>query len=340
MNKKTIILVSALVAVVLLYVFLNRNIANTLNGNDRNFEFASTEKIDKIFIVNKSSKQHITLTRNEDKTWMVNDVYKANISQVDLILTTLRKMRIKRPVSKNEKNNAVKDLATRGSKVEIYENGKLSKVFYVGGNTSDETGTYFFMENGNEPYVCHIPGMKAYIGARFFTDVVAWRSKSVFANKEEEIRNVSVQWQAQPEKSFVINNDSKEPVLVSGSKTYKNNTEVNLNKIRAYLKLWENLSFEGFPIDLDPHKIDSISKTPPLVTLTLTDKKGQVTTLVIHKKGIKEDSGKQLDREGNQLQFDVESYYAFINGNKKEIVQIQDYIFGKVLKYNSDFSLK
>ena len=121
---------------------------------------------------------------------------------------------------------------------------------------------------------------------------------------------------------------------------FANNKDINLNNVKSYLKLWENLSFEGFPIDLDVNKIDSISKTIPLLTLRLTDKKGKITILRIHKKGIKPDSNIQMDQEGNPLQFDIENFYAFINDNNKEVVQIQDFIFGKVMKTTSDFILK
>ncbi len=340
MNKKTIILITVLALVIGLYFFLNRNITNTLAGNERNFEFASTDKIDKVFLSNRGTKKYVTLTKQGDKSWIANDTFKVNTAQIDLLFSTLKKMRVKRPVSKEEKDRVVKNMAFNATKVEIYENGKLSKVFYVGGNTQDEMGSYFYMEGGKEPYVCHIPGLNAYLNSRFFTDLVAWRSKSIFSSKEEEIKTIEINWTEQPEKSFTIHNEQKEPMLVLQNKTYKNNEEVNLNKIKSYLKLWENLSFEGFPIDLDAHKIDSIAHTKPILTIRLTDKKNQVTTLAIHKKGIKPDSDIQFDQQGNPLEFDIETFYAFINGNKKEVVQIQDYIFGKVMKYNTDFLLK
>lgn len=339
MNKKTIILIAAIGLVIGLYFFLNRNITNTLTGSDRDFEFKTTDKIDKIFLSSRGTKQHVTLTK-QDTNWIVDGQYKVNIHQINFLFSTLKKMRVKRPISKHEKNTVVRDMALKATKVEIYENGKISKVFYVGLNTQDEMGTYFFMEKGEEPYVCYIPGEDSYLNSRFFTDVVAWRSKTIFSSKEENIKTVQVDWQGMPAQSFVIDNSLKEPVLISAGKTFANNSEANLNKIRSYLKLWENLSFEGFPIDLEPEDIDSISKTTPILTLTLTEKKGQVVKLTIHKKGIKRDSNIQFDEAGNPLQFDIETYYAFINDNKKEIVQIQDYLFGKVMKTTADFLMK
>jgi hypothetical protein len=110
--------------------------------------------------------------------------------------------------------------------------------------------------------------------------------------------------------------------------------------LKTYLKLWENLSFEGFPIDLDAQKVDSIYNTNPLLVIKVWDKKDKLYSLRIYKKGIKRDSNIQFDNEGNPLKFDIETFYAFINENAKEVVQIQDYIFGKVMKQRADFLIK
>jgi hypothetical protein len=53
-----------------------------------------------------------------------------------------------------------------------------------------------------------------------------------------------------------------------------------------------------------------------------------------------EDTNIQFDRQGNPLEYDIENFYAFINNNNKEVVQIQDYVFGKVMKTNRDFLIK
>ena len=340
MNKKTIFLLSAILAVILVFFLLKRNNCNTLTGNDHDFSFKSTDKIDKIFIANKLTGKYVILTKQDSTHWILNDTFNVNIHQIISLLDVFKKLQIKRPVSNKEINIVKKDIAVSGTKVEIYENGSLSKVYYVGTNTHDEMGTYFLMDKAEEPYVCHIPGFNGYIGAKYHYQPVAWRSKDIFRSKDSEIKNLNVEWYGAPQNSFTINCDGSEPTFSSNNKLFANNKDINLNNVKSYLKLWENLSFEGFPIDLDVNKIDSISKTIPLLTLRLTDKKGKITILRIHKKGIKPDSNIQMDQEGNPLQFDIENFYAFINDNNKEVVQIQDFIFGKVMKTTSDFILK
>jgi hypothetical protein len=340
MNKKTIFLITAIVLVLAVFYFLNRDTSKTLNNGDSNFEMSSTQKIDKIFLSNKGNDLYVTLKKIDSTHWTVNDSFKANIYNIELLFEGLRKIRIKRPVAKNEMNMVKKELALNGTKVEIYEKGSLSKVYYVGGNSTSELGTFFYMEGAKEPYLVHIPGFNGYPGARYFIQTKAWRDKTIFGNEPQQIKTIDVKWHDNPNNSFVIDNSGLEPILKSGEKTYTNNVDINLNSIKTYLKFWKNLSFEGFPIDLNPHKIDSISKTQPLLTLSLTDKDGKTTTLRIHKKGIKRDSNIQFDDEGNPLEFDIETFYAFINNNNKEVVQIQDFVFGKVMKTTSDFFIK
>lgn len=340
MNKKTILILGSIIAIFLLFFFLRRNNGNTLSNDEREFEFKSTEKIDKVFLSNKFTKEYVLLTKKDKDNWTVNDSFTASNYQIEILFDGLKKIRVKRPVSKHEINPVKKDLALNGTKVEIYENGNLSKVFYVGGNTSDEMGTYFMMENGEEPYVCHIPGFNGFLNARFFTQKDGWRSKNIFALKDSEIKKIEINWFENSKSSFSIDNSGAEPLLYSENLLLKNNIEVNLNHLKTYLKLWENLSFEGFPIDLDAKKIDSIYKTNPLLVIKVWDKKDKLSSLRIYKKGIKRDSNIQFDDQGNPLQFDIESFYAFINENRKEVVQIQDYIFGKVMKQSSDFLIK
>ncbi len=340
MNKKTIFLLAALLGVIAVFFLLRRNNGNTLTGNDHDFGFKSTDKIDKIFISNKLTGKYVILTKQDTATWLLNDTFNVNIHQVNSLLDVFKKLQIKRPVSNKEINIVKKDIAISGTKVEVYENGSLSKVYYVGNNTHDEMGTYFLMDKAEEPYVCHIPGFNGYIGAKYHYQPVAWRSKDIFRARDTEIKTLQVDWFAQAQNSFVINNEGATPVFSSNNKVFVNNKDINLNIVKSYLKLWENLSFEGFPVDLNAHKIDSIAKTTPLLTLTLTDKKGKITKLRIHKKGIKRDSNIQMDEQGNPLQFDIENFYAFINDNNKEVVQIQDYVFGKVMKTTADFILK
>lgn len=339
MNKKTIILLASLILVIAVFFFLNKKNISTLKNKDNNFQFDNTNAISKVFLSNKKYPKNHVLLSKKNKQWLVNNEFEASDVKIEILLETLRKVRVKKPVSKNYLSFVLKDLAANGTKVEIYENNSLSKVFYVGINSADEMGTYFYMEKGEEPYICHIPGFQGFLNSRFLTDVNAWRSLNIFACKEENIKEIEVQWTDVPKNSFKINNSGNAPEISQNGKVLENNKAINLNKLKSYLKLWENLSFEGFPINLKSKDIDSIYKTQAFLTLILTEKTGKTTSLKVHRKGIFEDTNILFDKEGNPLTYDIENFYGFINNNNKEVVQIQDFVFGKVMKTIHDFKL-
>jgi|SRR5690606_19132266 len=340
MNKKTLLLIIALIAVLAAYFLLDKKAHDTFSSSENEFAITDTEDIDQIFLSNKETGEFVLLKKIDSTTWTLHDSLPVNYNQIKLLFETFRKIRVKRPVTKEEKDLVMKDIAHRGTKVEIYEGGnKPSMVYYVGRNGLQDLGSFFYMENAKEPYLIEIPGFNGYPGERYHTEDVAWRSKSIFKSKDKEIESIQVTWIGEPESSFTIDNKGQDPVLISQGKTFKNNQEVNLNHIKTYLKLWSNLSFEGFPIDLNPHKIDSISKTQPILVLELKRKDGKVKKLSIHKKGIKRDSNIQFADDGTPLEFDIETFYAFIDNRTYEVVQIQDFVFGKVMKKTNAFKL-
>ena len=331
MQKKTkyLLLFIALIVSVF-FVLYNKNIS-TLSSNEKDFGYKNTNNIDKIFITNRANKEYVTVTKKDNKTWMVNDKYEANWSQIDIVLSTLKTMQVKKPVGKLELESVKQNLSTNGTKVEIYENGIISKTFYVGGNTSDETGTYFYMEGAKEPYVCHIPGFTGYLSTRFFTNLNAWRSRNVFKTKAENIATIKINWLEQPQQSYEIINKDKLPQLISNGTILENNTEVNANKLKAYLDCWENLSYAGI-MEYSPKTVDSIAQSKPFLIINLTDIDNKTTSLTLYKMAVGERSHNKMDDNGNPLDFETQNFYALVGNNRTELVQIQDFVFGKVMK--------
>ena len=88
---------------------------------------------------------------NENKVWMIeNPNYKANMSNINLIMETFYRIQIKQPVSKNAEKNVIKRLAVSNKRVDIYDKeNKLIKTWYVGSPTPDHLGTHMLLkQNG------------------------------------------------------------------------------------------------------------------------------------------------------------------------------------------------
>ena len=78
--------------------------------------------------------------------------------------------------------------------------------------------------------------------------------------------------------------------------------------------------------------IDSITQTPVLFELLITDSSGEKHLLEAFYKKAKK--GK-TDNKGTPLEHDVDAFFALIN--KKDFVIIQHYVFDKILLSPNDF---
>lgn len=338
-NKKYLVSIGLLVLVIGTYFLLRKNTGSTLDASETAFAIENTEKIDKIFLRSRYHNASAILEKNSEGIWRVNDKYEADGAKVNMLLTSAREMRVKYPVGQDFWDQVIRNLSSKGTKVELYSKGKLLKTYYVGGPTPDHQGTFVWMENAKKPYVVHIEGFRGYLTPRFFVSERDWRSKIIFAYAAEDIEWVKVEWMEDPTQSFTLYNKEEGPEL-TGFTPKGGKKNLNENLLRSYLNYFERLAYEGFPIDMREKDIDSVyTKTQPFFVLSVKPKNKEVQKLQFHHKGLKRNSYQQLDMEGVKLPYEIDSYYAFFNDNGKELLQVQDFVFGKVLKKGADFLL-
>jgi hypothetical protein len=221
-------------------------------------------------------------------------------------------------------------MASENKKVEIYDkDGELLKSYIVGGPTLDSKGTYMLMEGSSTPFVVTIPGFQGVVDTRYETDEEKIRSTSIFRLRMNELADVSVQYTGKPDSSFSIRVISADSFEVSNGKgiTLAGPT-VNKEHVMQYLRYFEFVNCEAFQNSLD--KKDSILKTTPFCTFIVTDRQGQQHGVTCYHMP-RNLTSEQFDKKGNELQFDIDHYFATIN-NGKDFVIIQQFHFGKLFK--------
>ena len=180
--KKTNLIILALFAIggsIAAWYLTTKEDAN-LEGYDFHFAIKDTSNIGKIFLADRFGKT-TTLTRQNSVNWLVSGKYPVQADMIKNLLETLSQVELKFRLPRNAVKSVVQDMATEGIKVEVYDRkGKPVRVFYVGGSTSDDRGTFMMMENSNEPYVMHISGHQTVLRPRFLTAAQDWRERFVF----------------------------------------------------------------------------------------------------------------------------------------------------------------
>jgi hypothetical protein len=193
MSKRTIFLLAGLLILGVLAWFatVKRNANTSVDELDVMFAVRDTSSINKIFVADKDGSRYL-LDRTSRTTWTINKNIVASPILVNALLEVVRDVDMKRPCTAAERTEVVKHLAAEHKKVEIYANNELVRSYYVGGSTVDHLGTYFMLTDGQNPYVCHIPGFEGYLDVRYDVDTVGWKSPKIFFGTSKSIKAVTL----------------------------------------------------------------------------------------------------------------------------------------------------
>lgn len=323
-----------LVLAIIILPLVDKNFRSSMKPEMKDFAVKHTESVNKIFMASKSGAK-VLLEKNKDGKWTVNGKYEASAPKINLLLNeTLPYLKVKNPIPKEGVESVKKLMAAGATKVEIYHDDELTKVFYVGGNTADELGTYMYLEGSSVPFVVSIPGFHGYVSSRFPINERHWRNTNIFNTDILQLAEVKVTYPADKQQSFVITKRDKKLEIVSQSPSYGTSMKVNEAFLKQYTAIFTSLTFEGFFEGLANSLADSVvrSAPSPFARIEVKDLKGKSTSLDIYLKPVSTESKAQVDEKGQPIPYDLDRYYAVINGEKSEIVSVQSYVFKNVLQ--------
>jgi Domain of unknown function (DUF4340) len=312
----------------LTYWLINRHPWSTFKGDLKEFSIKDTSAITKMFFADKKGNK-VLLQKNEQHVWMIDNKFIADPDKINTLLSTMHDVEVRNPITEAEHNNVISILATQAIKAEFYQGDKLIKTIYVGSSTPDQVGTYMLIEGAEKPYITHIPGFVGYLTPRFISKQKLWKSKQIFNLSASEIKSVSVQYPMNMNQSFTIENGIT-PILKSS------NTTLNADEkfLKYYLGSFRNLFFEGY-IESSQAEKDSVHQITPFCIIQVTKSSGEKISLQVNIKAIDSHTKQQYDEKGNVMAYDTEKYFAFINDDK-DMVLIQEYVFGKLFKTLDD----
>jgi hypothetical protein len=315
-NKKNIVLLAILLVLIVAayFAFQKSKQKISIQVNEKEFTVSDTASITKIFISTKDGKN--TLLERNGSEWLLNKKYKVRKELLDEILYTFNAIRIQKTVNANARNNVIKEIATQGIKVEIYIQDKLNKVFYIGGPTLDNIGTYFIMEGSEDPYVVHIPTFNGYLSSRFDLKETDIRSKMVFGSSSNSIKEIEITHFSNPNENLKLIDDVS-VVNINGI------TEPDTATLNRIMNSFSNITLENFVDDKNNRLADSLSVITPTHEIKVTDMNAAFSNSIII-----------FENTDN-----VDRMFALL-GTNKEVVTIQRGQFAPLLFKKSDFIRK
>ncbi|MBA3705331.1 MAG: DUF4340 domain-containing protein, partial [Bacteroidetes bacterium] len=270
-NRVAIILIILLGS--LSFWFITNKRKGTIKQNLKDFAVADTASINKIFLADKKGNT-ITLERKAPGQWTVNEKYIAREDVIQTLLKTIKKIDVKEPVGKNAQDNVVKRLAAKAVRCEIYQNDELTKAYYVGTETHDQTGTYMIlidlktMQPAEKPFITYIPGFEGYLTTRYLTDEISWRDRTIFQYNPNDIKSIKMEVPFKPEYSYQINvkgNNDYECKMLKGNKLLN---DMDTLSVKQYLSYFQHIIFESYELEMKQNQRDSVLKSKPINILT------------------------------------------------------------------------
>jgi hypothetical protein len=342
MRKNRNVFIVVIVLAIIAAIFILTTNTSTFKRSQSDFAVNDTSNITMIFMSDKNNNT-LKMTRQlPGYNWIINDKYPGHKFNINMLLETMLNIQVKEPVPMAARNNMIRELSVNAVKVEIYQwvyridlfgirlfpHEKLTKVYYVGGATQNNRGTFMLMQDSPDPFITYLPGLRGFVSPRYMPIEKYWRDYTVFKKKVDEIASVRVEFPAVPEQSFLIINKHDDNIELVSLIDNKKIINYDKFKILNFLSAFRNLNFEALLNDMDQNIKDSILSSQPFTVITLTDTKGISNTIkTFHKK-----SGyDETDYNGKPLAYDLDRAYALVNDGK-DFTLIQFFVFDKILK--------
>jgi hypothetical protein len=310
---------------------LKQNGSSTVPKEMRDFAVADTASITRIFLADKANHQ-VTLTKLKAGEWRVNGKWKARNDGIRNLLFVIKNVSVKSMVGVNAVENVIKSLASGATKIEIYKDDKLIKVYYVGGATQDDEGTYMLLSdpdtklNSSRPFVMAVEGQHRYLTPVYVTNESEWRDRTAFSFNPPDIRSVKLDFIQAKGKSFEITQPAANTFKLRSLKDNVEQSHFDTLAVKQYLTYCQAQGFESFLDDMKKAKRDSLLSSSPLYVLSIADKNNKTTEMKFY--GM-EPLRQEFDEKGKPEKYDLDHMYALINS--QELVVTQYYTFGKLL---------
>jgi hypothetical protein len=329
--KKNVILFGILVLVIgtaLFFYFKDQN--SSIKDNPfTQFAIEDTSSVTKIFIADHDGNTALLERSSNSRLWDLNKKYKAREDAIVNLLQVINRVRVRGNVASTARDNMMKIIATSGKKVEIYTNGSNTpdKIYYIGPNTADHTGTIMLLEipsegKSAEPYICHMEGFTGFLNPRFFAQEMEWRYTGIFDFPKLEISKIEVQHSV-PDWSFEINYQGGNRIQLSH--LGQNIPQFDTAMVKDFLLHFKKVHLESYRTFLKPTVEDSIRHSPPVVRLVVTDNKKIKRTLSLYLKKGKEGT---VDANGKLTPWDPE--YLWGTNDKGELGLAQRYVMDPI----------
>ncbi len=332
----------------------------TINGQKRlgkteriKFAIADTGAVDKI-VITKPNGDRIQL-RKKNEEWMAqnmiyeknkwvlkNKEFKARQDAINIILKTFKTIELKEWVPSTAHDNVMKNMKVTNTQVDIFKNGKLHKVWYIGNATADHYGTQMLLEKEGiqspEVVVMTAKGFNGHLTSRFFTDPDEWLHRGLWEVQPEEIAKIEWESYDMPSENFTLEYGGDDDFTIKNREGQIQEIR-NMSRPRDFILGFKRLFFEQMAKSLDDYEVDSVRQSKALIRIKTTFTNGSDREIIAYR--IKEAPG-ATNMAGQPIEWNPDRLYAFVNGKGVYIIQYHNFntVFKPLSYLIGDFEKK
>ena len=272
-----------------------------------------------------------------DQIWTLGTGECVQQHMIATFLETFMYVSVKSPVPEGAVVNMNEQIMLHHKKVEIYQNGKVSKTWYVGNPTQDHLGTYMLLkdpEKGKspEPFIMFLPNMNGNLLDRFSTNHLDYVCSDIFIYDPLNINTIDVLIPDSTELNFKI-------VALDNNTFELFNNELKVDnfdtaKVRSYITSYRKVHFTHHNRTADQNQIDSLKNSTPYYVISVTDKKGDENKINAH---LKSPGFNRFDFNGDLMEYDQDNLWVFTRYD--ELTVCQYHVFDKLLRDINFFKL-
>lgn len=274
---------------------------------DRNFSVKNMDEVTKI-VIKQPNLQPIIFTK-KGKGWIMNEKYDVDPDVFINIQSVLERITLSYVPPKQSVPNIMESIQKNGIQVDIYtQDNKPDKIYYIGSDTKDGSGTNMVMGGSSQPYIMQLPGLIGGLRSRFEQPAYNYRDKTLFKFNPNDIKTIKIEYVKDNLSSFEITNGSHptiKPLINLPSNPTGQPNETNL---KYYISQFEHMGTEGIVNDV-PEK-DSLLTNAPNTLLTITT----------------------IDNQQHLYKF--YSYEHYIDGEKDPVTQKEIYAINRQYIYS------
>jgi hypothetical protein len=335
-NIKTIV-IGVVIAVLGFVVFskVNEKKSSLSSEAISNFAIKDTSSIDRINLSDTQGRKMSFIKTG--KVWTLENGKCIQQHMIYIFLETFKFVAVKGPVPVGAIDNVNKTIMAHHKKIEIFQNGKLHKTWYVGNATRDHEGTYMLLKDpvlgkSPEPFIMYLANMHGNLLDRFSTNYLDYVCSEVYKYDPLNINTVDV---VIPDSSHL--NYRIELIAKNTFELYNNDLKIetfDTTKVRAYLNSYRKIHFEFHNRTASQEKIDSLKLATPFYTINVTDNTGDVNGIKAYKKMA---AFEQRDFNGDIIIYDPNKLWVFTRYD--ELTVCQYHVFDKLFRDINFFKL-